>query len=109
MANRKRPIVLRCPVTAEERTLIEQKMAQFPTQRIGAYLRKMAIDGYIIYMDTTDIKEMNKILGAISRNINQIAKRINYSGRVYQEDMEEIQKRMDEIWKLQRELLLKQP
>ena len=48
MANRKRPIVLRCPVTAEERALIEQKMAQLPTQRIGAYLRKMAIDGYII-------------------------------------------------------------
>ena len=52
MANRKRPIVLRCPVTAEERALIEQKMAQLPTQRIGAYLRKMAIDGYIIYTDT---------------------------------------------------------
>lgn len=51
MANRKRPIVLRCPVTAEERALIEQKMAQLPTQRIGAYLRKMAIDGYIIYTD----------------------------------------------------------
>ena len=55
MANRKRPIVLRCPVTAEERALIEQKMAQLPTQRIGAYLRKMAIDGYIIYTDTTEM------------------------------------------------------
>ena len=108
MANRKRPIVLRCPVTEEERELIEQKMAQIPTKRIGAYLRKMAIDGYIIYTDTTDIKEMNQILGAISRNINQIAKRINGGGSVYQEDMEEIKERMDEIWKLQRELLLKQ-
>lgn len=108
MANRKRPIVLRCPVTAEERKLIEQKMAQIPTKRIGAYLRKMAIDGYIIYTDTTDIKEMNQILGAISWNINQIAKRINGGGTVYQEDMEEIKDRLDEIWKLQRELLLKQ-
>ena len=60
MANRKRPIVLRCPVTAEERALIEQKMAQLPTQRIGAYLRKMAIDGYIIYTDTADIKPSPK-------------------------------------------------
>ena len=59
MANRKRPIVLRCPVTAEERALIEQKMAQLPTQRIGAYLRKMAIDGYIIYTDTTLSKANN--------------------------------------------------
>ena len=65
MANRRRPIILRCPVTAEERNLIEQKMAQLHTKRIGAYLRKMAIDGYIIYVDTRDIKEMNKLLSAI--------------------------------------------
>ncbi len=44
MVNRKRPIILRCPVTAEERLLIEQKMAQLQTKRIGAYLRKMAMD-----------------------------------------------------------------
>ena len=56
MANRRRPIILRCPVTVEERTLIEQKMAQLQTKRIGAYLRKMAIDGYIIQVDTRDIK-----------------------------------------------------
>ena len=42
MVNRKRSIILRCPVTAEERNLIEQKMAQLQTKRIGAYLRKMA-------------------------------------------------------------------
>jgi len=65
MAKRKRPIILRCPVTTEERNLIEQKMAQLQTKRIGAYLRKMAIDGYIIYVDTRDIKEMNKLPGAL--------------------------------------------
>ena len=57
MANRKRKIVLRCPVTEEERKLIEQKMAQLPTSQIGAYLRKMAIDGYIIYVDVKNIKQ----------------------------------------------------
>ncbi len=108
MANRKRPIVLRCPVTSEERALIEQKMAQLPTQRIGAYLRKMAIDGYIIYVDTTDIKQMNKQLSAISRNINQIAKKLNAGGTLYQADMEEIRERLDEIWQLQRRILLSQ-
>lgn len=108
MANRKRPIILRCPVTAEERALIEQKMAQLPTQRIGAYLRKMAIDGYIIYTDTTDIKEMNKILSAISRNINQIAKRLNAGGPTYEADIQEIRERQEEIWQLQRHILSKQ-
>ena len=90
MVNRKRPIILRCPVTAEERTLIEQKMAQLQTKRIGAYLRKMAIDGYIIYTDTTEIKAFTSELSAIGRNINQIAKRLNAGDPVYQADMEEI-------------------
>ena len=106
MANRKRPIVLRCPVTAEERALIEQKMAQLHTKH--AYLRKMAIDGYIIQVDTTDIKEMTKALGSIGRNINQIAKRVNAGGPAYQADMEEIRERLEQIWQLQRRILLSQ-
>ena len=105
MANRKRPIILRCPVTAEERALIEQKMAQLPTQRIGAYLRKMAIDGYIIYTDTTDIKAFTAELSAIGRNINQIAKKLNAGGSVYQADIEEIRARQEQIWQLQRHIL----
>ena len=70
MANRKRPIVLRGPVTVEERALIEHKMALLPTQRIGAYLRNMAIDGCIIYIDIADIKAFTAELSAIGRNIN---------------------------------------
>ena len=108
MANRKRPIALRCPVTAEERAMIEQKMAQLPTQRIGAYLRKMAIDGYIIYTDTADIKAFTKELSAIGRNINQITKRINAGGSAYQADMDEIRERLDQIWQLQRHILSNQ-
>ena len=65
MANRKRNIQVKFYVTAEEKELMEQKMA---------------IDGYIIYVDTRDIKEMNKLLSAIGRNINQIAKRVNTGG-----------------------------
>lgn len=105
MANRKRPIILRCPVTAEERALIEQKMAQLPTQRIGAYLRKMAIDGYIIYTDTADIKAFTAELSAIGRNINQIAKKLNAGGSAYQADIEEIRERQEQIWQLQRHIL----
>lgn len=96
MANRKRNIQMKFYVTAEEKELMEQKMAQLQTKRIGAYLRKMAIDGYIIYVDTKDIKEMNKFLSAIGRNINQIAKRVNAGGGAYKADMREIQERLDE-------------
>ena len=92
-------------MTAEEKKLMEQKMAQLQTKRIGAYLRKMAIDGYIIYVD---IKEMNKLLSAIGQNINQIAKRVNAGGPTYQDDMEEIWERLDQIWQLQRHTLSSQ-
>ena len=60
MVNRKRNIQMKFWVTEEEKRLIDEKMAQLPTKRYGAYLRKMAIDGYIIQVDTTDIKEMTK-------------------------------------------------
>ena len=62
MVNRKRNIQMKFWVTEEEKRLIDEKMAQLPTKRYGAYLRKMAIDGYIIQVDTTDIKEMTKAL-----------------------------------------------
>ena len=90
MANRKRNIQMKFYVTEDEKRLIDEKMSQLPTRRYGAYLRKMAIDGYIIYTDTADIKAFTKELSAIGRNINQIAKRINAGGPAYQTDMEEI-------------------
>ena len=108
MANRKRNIQIKFYVTAEEKELIEQKMTQLQTKRIGAYLRKMAIDGYIIYVDTRDIKEMNKLLSAIGRNINHTRSRVNAGGPTYQADMEEIRGRLDQIWQLQRRILLSQ-
>ena len=108
MANRKRSVQMKFYITEEEKWLIDEKMAQLPTRRYGAYLCKMAIDGYIIYVDTRDIKEMNKLLSAIGRNINQIAKRVNAGGPTYQADMEEIRERLDQIWQLQRRILLSQ-
>lgn len=105
MANRKRKMVLRCPVTDEERKLIEHKMSLVPTNQIGAYLRKMAIDGYIIYTDTKDIQVMNKELQRIGRNINQIAKRVNSTSSIYQADIEELKEDLQNIWRLQRTIL----
>lgn len=106
MVKRKREIQMKFWVTEEEKQLIDRKMQLVPTRRYGAYLRKMAIDGYVIQVDTTDIKEMTKALSAIGRNINQIAKRINAGGPTYQADIEEIRERMEQIWQLQRRILL---
>ena len=106
MQNRTRNVQIKFWVTEEERKLIEQKMAQLPTQRIGAYLRKMAIDGLIVYTDLSEFKEFQKELQAIGRNINQIAKRVNSTNTAYDTDITEIKERLDEIWQLQRRILL---
>ena len=108
MANRKRNIQMKFWVTEEEKHLIDEKMKQLPTQRYGAYLRKMAIDGYIIYTDMSSLKEMNKALFSIGRNINQIAKRLNAGGTAYKADMDEVRERMEQIWQLQRRILSNQ-
>ena len=108
MANRKRNIQMKFWVTEEEKRLIDEKMKQLPTQRYGAYLRKMAIDGYIIHTDMSSLKEMNKALFSIGRNINQIAKRLNAGGAAYKADIDEIRERMEQIWQLQRRILSSQ-
>ena len=109
MAVRKRNIQIKFYVTEEEKQLIDEKLSQLPVKRIGAYLRKMAIDGYIINLDTADIKSFTGELAAIGRNINQIAKRVNAGDSLYQADIQEIRERQDEIWQLQRRILSSLP
>ena len=109
MANRKRGIVLRVPVTAEERALIEQKMKLLHTDNFSAYARKMLIDGYIINMDYSHIKAQTAEIQKIGVNVNQIAKRINATGTVYAQDIDDIKGALNEIWRLQRLSLLKAP
>ena len=109
MANRKRQIVLRVPVTPEERAIIQQKMAQLGTKNFSAYARKMLIDGYIVHMDTSDIRAQTAELQKIGVNVNQIARRVNATGTVYEADIQEIKERLAQIWQLQRSILSSQP
>ena len=107
MNGRKRKVQIKFYVTEEERALIEQKMKLVPTRNMEAYLRKMAIDGYIIQIDHSDIKAMTAEIQKIGVNVNQIARRVNSTGSVYQEDIDEIRGVLNEIWRLQRLNLLK--
>ena len=107
MNGRKRTVQIKFRVTEEERALIEQKMQLVPTRNMEAYLRKMAIDGYIIQIDHSDIKAMTAEIQKIGVNVNQIARRVNSTGSVYQEDIDEIKGVLNEIWRLQRLNLLK--
>ena len=108
MTNRTRKIVLRVPVTPEEQELIRQKMALLHTRNFSAYARKMLIDGYVVHIDTTDIREQTAELQKIGVNVNQIARRINSTGTVYAQDIEDIKGALAKIWQLQRYILSSQ-
>ena len=86
MENRKRNVQIIVRVTEDERALIEEKMKQIPTMNLSAYSRKMLIDGYIIVLDLQEVKTHTAQLQKIGVNVNQIARRINGTGRIYVED-----------------------
>ena len=69
--------------------------------------RKMAIDGYIIQLDYSAIKEQTAEIQKVGVNVNQIARRVNSTGNAYKEDLEEIKGALEKIWQLQRYTLSK--
>ncbi len=89
----------------EEMERIKQKMAELGIINRSAYVRKMALDGYCINLDLSDMKEMVSLLRRCSNNLNQYAKRANESGSIYAEDIQDLQVRQDEIWEIAKEML----
>lgn len=107
MPNREREVQLAFRVTEAERRLIEDKMKLFGTVNMSAYLRKMAIDGYIVKLDFPQINEMLSLLRKTNANLNQITKRLNGTGRAYAEDISEIIQKQDEIYDMVKKMLNK--
>ena len=103
---RKRDKQLKIWVSQEEQELIRQKMAEFGTENLGAFVRKMVIDGYILKLDIPELKEIIHLLGPIGNNVNQMARKLNAGGSVYREDIAEINFKLDAIYK-QLEKILK--
>ena len=98
MANRKRPIQVKFRCTPEERALIDKRMEQVGTMNMAAYLRKMAIDGYVVNLQIPELKDILRCQRYANNNINQIAKKVNATGNIYTEDVEEIRQRVDAIY-----------
>lgn len=103
--NRKRPIRLFFRVTEEEKTLILAKKRYCGFQSLEAYLRQAAVYEKINLYDSAEIQKTNKELSAIGTNINQIAARVNSTSRIYQEDIDYLKEKVEEIWRLQKYIL----
>jgi SepF-like predicted cell division protein (DUF552 family) len=102
---RKRSKQLKIWVSPEEQELIRQKMAEFGTDNMGAFVRKMVIDGYIVKLDLPELQEIIRLLGSIANNVNQIARRVNAGGNVYKEDLEDINANLDQNYKMLRKVM----
>ena len=95
---RRRPVKLMTRVTEEEYAQIQARMALVGTGNLSAFLRKLALDGRIVLLDMDELKTLVSLLRRTSANVNQIAKRVNSTGRVYETDLAEIQNRLGEVW-----------
>ena len=95
---RKREVQLNFRVSPEELALIEQKMAQLGTTNREAYLRKMALDGYVVRLEMPELKELVSLMRYSSNNLNQLARRAHETGRIYDADLEDISRRQEALW-----------
>ena len=95
---RKRDVQLNFRVSPEELALIEQKMTQLGTSNREAYLRKMALDGYVVRLELPELKELVSLMRYSSNNLNQLTRRVHETGRIYDADLEDISQRQEALW-----------
>lgn len=105
MANRNRPIQVKFRVTPEERKLIDKRMVQAGTMNMAAYLRKMAIDGYVVKLELPELRDLISLLRRTSNNFNQIAKRVNATNRIYADDVHEMKTLLEQLWQMNNKVL----
>ncbi|MFI3214594.1 MAG: plasmid mobilization relaxosome protein MobC [Eubacteriales bacterium] len=97
MAKRERNTPVFFRVTEEERNIIEKKMHLIGVNDLGTYLRRMAIYGYMIEINTEPLNRLSMELSRIGHNVNQLAKRANETGSIYENDIEKIAEDVKDI------------
>ena len=95
---RKRDVQLNFRVSPEELAMIEPKMAQLGTKNREAYLRKMALDGYVVRLELPELKELVSLMRYSSNNLNQLTRRVHETGRIYDADLEDISQQQEALW-----------
>ena len=103
----RRNIRISVRLTEEEHRLLKEKMARIGVTNQEAFLRKMALDGLVIRLDLPELNQMISLLRYTSNNINQIARRLNESGRAYDTDLAEILEKQKQLWGLANDILMK--
>lgn len=105
MANRERTVLVQFYVSEQEKKMIEEKMAQYGTSNLSAYLRKIAIDGFVVNLELPELGEMVSLLRRSSNNLNQLTRRVHETGRFYDADLEELRQGYDGLWEAAQKIL----
>ena len=105
MADQERKIPLQFYVSEQERELIQAKMELYGTGNMSAYLRKIAIDGYVVNLELPELAEMVSLLRRSSNNLNQLTKRVHETGRFYDADLEDLRRDYDGLWDAAQKIL----
>ena len=100
-----RSVVKIIRMTPKELQMIHQKMEQFGTTNFSAFVRKMAIDGYVVRLELPELKELVSLLRYSSNNLNQLTKRVHETGRIYNADLENLHRRQEKLWNATQEIL----
>lgn len=106
-ANRVRKVQLNFRVTEREKQLIEERMQEIGTTNREAYLRKIAIDGMLVKLEVPELKEIVSLMRRTSNNVNQIARRLNENGRIYEVDITDVQNQQEQLWDMLNSLIIK--
>ena len=105
--NRVRKVQLNFRVTEREKELIEDRMQEIGTTNREAYLRKIAIDGMLVKLEVPELKEIVSLMRRTSNNVNQIALRLNETGRIYEVDITDVQNQQEQLWDMLNSLITK--
>ena len=106
-ANRVRKVQLYFRVTVRDKQLIEDRMQEIGTTNREAYLRKIAIDGMLVKLEVPELKEIVSLMRRTSNNVNQIARRLNENGRIYEVDITDVQNQQEQLWDMLNSLITK--
>ena len=101
----KKDITIKVRLSPDELKMIQEKMEQFGTDNMSAFIRKMAIDGYVVKLEIPELKEILSLLRYSSNNLNQLTKRVHQTGRIYDADLEELHRNQDALWEVAKTVL----
>lgn len=104
---RRRSVHLHVMVTPEEQALIADRMAEAGISNMGAYIRKMALNGYVLHVDLSDIRELVALQRRCANNLNQVAIHVNTYGGIYPDEIKALQRDYADLWEPLSELLKK--